>query len=133
MREAAKAIVRWATVAAFAGAAASVHALGFVNNRADWLALTPEARIGYVQGLNESLNYTFVDDTLVDALAKRGRTQCLIQRKVSASRLAELITVAYRSEQNAGLAPSAIYVLRITELCRDDINRARQEFGLGPQ
>ena len=108
-------------------------AAGYVNERAGWQALTPEARIGYVQGLNDSLNYTFVDDTLVAALAKRGRTMCLAAQKTTAAQLSELITIAYRSPQNAGLAPSAIYILRMGDICRDQINRARQDFGLGPQ
>ena len=33
------------------------------------MALTAEAKAAYVQGLNDSLNYVFVDDTLVNALA----------------------------------------------------------------
>lgn len=118
--------------AATASPATTAHALGFVNNRSEWTALSREARVGYVEGLNDSLNYTFVDDTLVNALAKRGRTQCLVERGITAARLAELITIAYRSEQNANLAPAALYVLRITDICRDTINRARQDFGLGP-
>lgn len=111
---------------------APAGALGFVNDKAAWQALTPEARIGYVQGLNDSLNYTFVDDTLVAALAKRGRTICLAQQKTTAAQLSELITIAYRSPQNAQFAPAALYILRMGEICRDQINRARQEFGLGP-
>lgn len=113
--------------------AGTAHALGYVNNRDQWQALTPEARIGYVQGLNDSLNYSFVDDTLVNALAKRGRTQCLIERQLTSAKLVELIDIAYRAEQNRNLAPAALYIIRITEICRDAINRSRQEFGLGPQ
>jgi hypothetical protein len=125
-------VVRLGLTTLLAGAATAAGAVGFVNNRAEWLALTAEARAGYVQGLNDSLNYTFVDDTLVNALAKRGRTQCLVQRKISAAQLADLITAGYRNDQYVGLAPSAVYILRITELCRDEINRVRQEYGLGP-
>lgn len=108
-------------------------AAGYVNDKAAWQALTPEARIGYVQGLNDSLNYTFLDDTLVNALAKRGRTACLAGQKTTAAQLSELITIAYRSPQNAALAPSALYIMRMGDICRDYINRARQDFGLGPQ
>ena len=124
------------TATAFAaalGAGGAAHAAGYVNDRAGWQALTPEARIGYVQGLNDSLNYTFLDDTLVNALAKRGRTACLAGQKTTAAQLSELITIAYRSPQNALLAPSALYILRMGDICRDYINRARQDFGLGPQ
>ena len=111
---------------------APAAATGYVNDAAAWAALTPEARIGYVQGLNDSLNYTFLDDTLVNALAKRGRTACLVDHKMTAAELSELITIAYRSRPNAVLAPSALYIIKMTDICRDYINRARQEFGLGP-
>lgn len=119
--------------AAVAGLPGTVNAAGYVNDRAGWQALTPEARIGYVQGLNDSLNYTFVDDTLVAALNKRGRTACLAAQRTTAAQLSELITIAYRSQQNAVLASSAIYILKMSDICREQINRARQEFGLGPQ
>lgn len=105
---------------------------GFVSNREGWLALSPEARLGYVQALNDSLNYTFLDDTLVNALSKRGRTACLIEKKTNAAQLSELITIAYRSESNARFAPQAIYILKMTDICREYINRERQGFGLGP-
>lgn len=107
-------------------------AAGFVANRDGWQALSAEARLGYVQSLNDSLNYTFLDDTLVNALSKRGRTACLIDRKTTAAQLSELISIAYRSEANARLAPQAIYILKMTDICRDYINRERQGFGLGP-
>jgi len=113
--------------------ASGAGAVGFVNNRTQWDNLTAEARIGYVQALNDSLNYSFVDDTLVNALAKRGRTQCLIDQNLTASMLVDLINTAYQDEQSQLLPPSAVYVLRITSICRDYINRSRQEFGLGPQ
>ncbi len=124
-----------ATLAALTLAAAlpsSAGASGYVNNANGWAALTPEARIGFVQGLNDSLNYTFLDDTLVNALAKRGRTTCLAEQKITASRLSELITIAYRAPQNTNLAPPAVYILKMSDICRDYINRARQDFGLGP-
>lgn len=121
-----------ATVSALTVLPGSALAGGYVNDRAGWQALTPEARLGYVQGLNDSLNYTFLDDTLVNALSKRGRTACLVAQKTTSAKLSELITIAYRSEQNAFVAPSAIYILRMTDICREHINRARQEFGLGP-
>lgn len=133
-RAAGRVLARLAAGALALGPALSgpAEAAGFVNDRTAWQALTPEARIGYVQGLNDSLNYTFVDDTLVAALAKRGRTACLVQQRTTAAQLSELITIAYRSPQNAPLAPSAIYILRMTDICREFINKARQDFGLGP-
>jgi len=124
------------TITAAAGllcASAGVSAVGYVNNRAQWLALSPQARIGYVQALNDSLNYTFVDDTLTEALAKKGRTDCLKARQITALKLSELITVAYDNERLQNLAPSAIYIVKMADICNDYINRARLEFGLGPQ
>jgi len=120
-----------ATVLVFGASPAS--ALGYVNNRSDWLALTQEARVGYVQALNDSLNYSFVDDTLVDALAKKGRTDCLVAHNMTASTLVGYITATYRDDKYANFAPSAVYIILMGEYCRDYINRARQEFNLGPQ
>ncbi len=109
------------------------QAEGFVNTRAGWLALTPEAKAAYVQGLNDSLNYFFVDDSLIEALAKRGRTRCLIEQRATAAGLAAQMTAAYEQPQFSTASPVAVYVLKIGELCRPYINRERQEFGLAPQ
>jgi hypothetical protein len=106
---------------------------GFVNTRGGWLALTPEAKAAYVQGLNDSLNYSYVDDSLVEALAKRGRTRCLIEQRVTAAILAAQISSAYEQPQFERMSPVAVYIIKIGELCRPYINRERQEFGLGPQ
>lgn len=106
---------------------------GFVNTRGGWLALTAEAKAAYVQGLNDSLNYFYVDDSLTEALAKRGRTRCLIEQRVTAAVLAAQITAAYDDVQFERFSPVAVYILKIGELCRPYINRERQEFGLGPQ
>lgn len=106
---------------------------GFVNTRGGWLALTPEAKAAYVQGLNDALNYSYVDDSLVEALAKRGRTRCLIEQRVTAAVLAAQISSAYEQAQFERMSPVAVYIIKIGELCRPYINRERQEFGLGPQ
>lgn len=105
---------------------------GFVNTRAGWLALTSEAKSAYVQGLNDSLNYSYVDDSLTEALAKRGRTRCLVEQRVTAAVLAAQISAAYEEEQFARFSPVAVYILKIGELCRPYINRERADFGLGP-
>lgn len=110
-----------------------VLAEGFVNTRGGWLALTAEAKAAYVQGLNDSLNYFFVDDSLTEALAKRGRTKCLIEQRVTAAVLSAQITAAYNEAQYERFSPVAVYILQIGQLCRPYINRERQEFGLGPQ
>ena len=126
-------MVHW-TIGAFAMiSAVPAAAEGFVNSKGGWMSLTTEAKAAYVQGLNDSLNYFFVDDSLTEALAKRGRTKCLIEQRVTASVLAQQITRAYTEEQYSRFSPVAIYILQIGELCRPYINRERQEFGLGPQ
>jgi hypothetical protein len=122
----------WLAIVA-AAAPAPAAAAGFVNNRDGWMALQPQARMAYVQGLNDSLNFVFVDDTLVDALVKRARTRCLIDQKTTAAILSDRITMAYRDERNAGFAPTAIYILKMAEVCRSYVNEERQGFGLGPQ
>ncbi|MEO5706716.1 MAG: hypothetical protein ABIT10_12440 [Alteraurantiacibacter sp.] len=122
-----------AAAALLATLAQPTQAEGFVNTRAGWLALTAEAKAAYVQGLNDSLNYFFVDDTLIEALAKRGRTRCLIEQRATAAGLAAQITAAYDQPQYMTAAPVAVYVLKVGELCRPYINRERQEFGLAPQ
>ncbi len=106
---------------------------GFINTRNGWLALTAEGKAAYVQGLNDSLNYFYVDDTLTEALAKRGRTQCLVEQRITAAVLSAQITAAYEDAQFSRFSPVAVYILKIGELCRPYINRERAEFGLGPQ
>ncbi|MFC3096800.1 hypothetical protein [Alteraurantiacibacter palmitatis] len=122
-----------AVLAAALAAPVPAAAEGFVNTRGGWMALTAEAKAAYVQGLNDSLNFFYVDDTLVEALAKRGRTRCLVEQRVTAAALSTIITNAYNEPQFARSSPVAVYVLKIGELCRPYINRERQEFGLGPQ
>ena len=98
------------------------------------MALTPESKAAYVQGLNDSLNYVFVDDTLTNAMAKKGRTECLVALQTSSSLLADRITYAYTKDKNmAGYAPTAVYIIKMGELCRSYINRERAAYGLGPQ
>lgn len=111
---------------------ATASAAGYVNNRAGWYALTKEAKIGYAQGLNDSLNYVFTDDTLSEALVKRGRTVCLVEQKTTASSLSDQITATYKDDRFANVAPTAIYILRMAEVCKTSINAVRLEYGLGP-
>ena len=117
---------------AVAVTAGTANAAGYVNNRAGWYALTKEAKIGYAQGLNDSLNYVFTDDTLSEALIKRGRTLCLVEQKTTAAGLADQITSTYKDDRFASVAPTAIYILRMAEVCKTNINAVRLEYGLGP-
>lgn len=104
---------------------------GYVNTGGQWLALTPEQRAGYVQGLNDSLNFVFSDDSLVNALAKQGRTKCLAAQKTTSAILADRITTAYRDPRFARLAPTGVYIVKMQEVCRAYINDERARFGLG--
>jgi hypothetical protein len=105
---------------------------GYVNDRRAWLALSHEARAGYVQGLNDSLNYIFADETLPNALAKKARNKCLAAQQTSAAILADRITTAYRDDRYAALAPTAVYIIKMQETCQSYINDERAQFGLGP-
>lgn len=105
---------------------------GYVNNRAQWLALTPEARAGYVQGMADSLNYMYADDSLSTALAKRARNRCLSEQRTTAAILADRITTGYKDERLAGLAPPAMFFIKMSEVCKSYINQERISFGLAP-
>lgn len=120
-------------LAAFLAMLAPVAAqAGYVNNRDGWLRLTPEAKSGYVQGLNDSLNYIFSDDTLPNAVAKKGRNACLAAQRTTSAILADRITTAYKDARYASLAPTAIYIIKMQEVCRSYINAERATFGLPP-
>lgn len=112
--------------------AASASAAGYINNKTGWMALSPEAKAAYAQGLNDSLNYVFIDDSLTDALAKKGRTECLVAMQTNSSLLADRITQAYSDNRLADYAPTAIYIIKMGEICRSHINKERAAFGLGP-
>jgi hypothetical protein len=110
-----------------------VSAAGYVRDRDTWMALSPEAKIGYAEALSDSLNLIFADDTLAQALAKQGRLTCLISNKITGNALADIMTKAYSDNRFAQLAPSAVYIIKITAECHDYIDKARLAYGLGPQ
>lgn len=112
---------------------AAAKADGYVDTRAGWMRMPVEAQAAYVQGLNDGLNYHFSDDSLENAIAKRGRTTCLREQNVTAAVLARTITEAYAQEQYQSLAPVAVYIIRVGEICRPYINTERRAFGLSPQ
>ena len=105
---------------------------GYVNNRDGWLRLSAEGRAGYVQGMNDSLNYIFNEDSLANALAKRARTECLAKQRTTSAILADRITTAYRDDRFADLAPTAMYIIKMQEVCKSYINDQRGSFGLPP-
>lgn len=122
---------RWLCVTVAVLLPISAHA-GYVNAGDQWLALTPEQKAGYVQGMNDSLNYIFSDDSLPNAVAKKGRTRCLALQKTTSAMLADRITTTYKDARYARLAPTAVYIIKMQEVCRSYINEERASFGLGP-
>ncbi len=110
-------------------------AIGFVNNGTQWLALSAEEKFSYVRGLNDAANFVFIDDSLDAAIAKTGRTKCLVEKKVTTAILADMLTTAYDKEgaRYGQLAPLVVYLARVGEFCRDVIVRERAGFGLPPQ
>ena len=112
-------------------APAAVHASGFVNNGAAWLALPPEAKVAYVQGLSDSVNFIYVNDDLPTAIVKLARTRCLVEQKTTAAVLSDRITTSYtKFPAFAGHAPDFVYIARMNDLCGDFIKQERGRFGL---
>ena len=111
----------------------SISAEGYVDTRAGWSRMPLDAQAAYVQGLHDGLNYHFSDDSLENAIAKRGRTNCLKEQGITAAVLARTISQAYDLEQFQGLSPVAVYIIRIGEICRPYINSERRAFGLPAQ
>jgi hypothetical protein len=108
------------------------RAAGYVNDRQGWLAMPPESRAGYILGINDSANLVYLDDSLVTAVGKKGRTRCLQQQKTTAAILADRITMAYREDRFASMSPSIVYILKMNQVCKTYIDAERAQFGLGP-
>ena len=113
----------------------SAMANGFVNNSEQWLNMTGDGRTSYVRGLNDSVNFVFVDDNLDAAIAKVGRTKCIVQLRLTPAMISDILTNAYNREDGAynRLAPLVVYVSRLGEICRETINNERASFNLPPQ
>lgn len=107
-------------------------ASGFINDGQAWAKLTASEKSAYVIGLSDSINYVFVDDTLVNALAKRGRTRCLMERKITPDAIVNKIDLGYRDDKLAGFPPPVIYILKLGEVCKFFVDQERLTFGLGP-
>lgn len=124
-------------IACLAAIATSAQAQvrGFINNGEQWNAATDAEQAYYVRGLNDSANFVFVDDGLDAAVAKVGRTKCLIEKRTTVATIAGMITDAYTKEAKifSNLPPMVIYLSKVGQHCKDVINRQRIEFGLPPQ
>ena len=120
------------TIALAMAASSAAMAAGYVNDRKQWLSMKPEARAAYAQGMNDSQNFIYADDTLAEAMVKRGRTKCLLELKTGADTLAENITFMYKNNDYMNLPPSAMYIITMAKICKVYIDLERAAFGLGP-
>lgn len=126
-------LYRLALVGALAGAATGTHARGFLNSENNWEAMPPDARAAYVQGLNDSANFIFINDDLATAVLKLARTRCLIEHKTSAATLAAAITSVYVNNRGfANQPPIVAYVAYMGQSCKTIINEERQRLELPP-
>ena len=110
---------------------APCYAGGFVNSGDAWIALAPEAKAAYVQGLNDGINVIIPTDDLSTAITKVARTRCLAEQRTTSAILADRITQGYIREDGFKLQPPAVvYLSRMFLACRDIINQERGKFGL---
>ncbi len=117
--------------AALLASAGPVHASGYVNNGDGWLVMPPQAKAAYIQGLNDTINFVYVNDDLDTAIVKVARTRCLIETKTTPVILSDMITTAYT--KNPGLKvqpPIVVYVSRMADICKSIINQERTRMGL---
>ena len=122
-----------ACLAALPGGAALASA-GYINNADQWNRLSPAEKAAYVQGLNDTANFVFVNDDLATGLVKAARTRCLIQTKMAPNMLSDVITAAYaKTPALHSQPPMIVYVARLAEICRPIINEERVRIGLPPQ
>jgi hypothetical protein len=117
----------------FALAPAAALASGFVYNADTWLALPPQARQAYAQGINDAANYVYTTDDVGQAVVKIARTRCLIEQRTTAAILADRITMAYTNEAAfRNTPPNIVYFAKMAIYCREFINQERDRMGLPP-
>jgi len=113
--------------------ALTATASGFVNDGPSWLKMPPGAQAAYIQGVNDSSNFVYVNDDLATATVKLARTRCLIEQKITATMLASQITATYNANRSStNQPPLAIYVLLMSGNCKNYINQERGRMGLPP-
>jgi hypothetical protein len=112
---------------------AALAAAGYVNNAEQWSRLAPAERAAYVQGVNDTSNFVYLNDDLATGIIKAARTRCLIQTKMAPNLLSDVITTAYdKTPQLRSQPPMVVYLSRLNEICRPVINEERARFGLPP-
>lgn len=112
---------------------AATLASGFVYNAQTWLALPPQAKQAYAQGINDAANYVYVTDDVGAAVVKFARTRCLIEQRTTAAILSDRITTAYTTEPVfTNTPPNIVYFAKMALYCRDYIAQERVRIGLPP-
>lgn len=119
--------------AALLVATPTLAAAGFVNNAGAWARLSPDTQAAYVQGLNDTANYIFVNDDLPTAIVKVARTRCLVEQRTTAAMLANAIGTIYsRDPKLKEQPPSVLYIQMMAAACRNIINQERARMSLPP-
>lgn len=96
----------------------SAYAAGFIEGRADWMALTPDQRQTYVRGALDAQLVHFNTDTKADTQRKLALPKCLVDLKVTSRDLADLVTRGYAEDLSSwGLAPPVILIQQLFKLC----------------
>ena len=112
---------------------AAATASGFVYNAQTWLALPPQAKQAYAQGINDAANYVYVTDDVGAAVVKFARTRCLIEQQTTAAILSDRITMAYMNEAVfKNTPPNIVYFAKMAYYCREYIAQERDRLGLPP-
>lgn len=129
-----RALPLW-TLPFLALAPAPAHAgSGYINDGDTWLKLTPVERAAYIQGVNDTANFTFINDDAGTLVLKYARTRCMIDMKMTPNILADVVTTAYtKSPELKSQPPYFVYVTRLQDICRNTINQERLRLGLPTQ
>lgn len=110
---------------------AFAQARGYVVNGQGWMRMSPQERVAYVQGLNDSVNHPYVDDDLETAVVKYARTRCLIELKIAPNVLSDVITNGYgQRPEMMRETPLFVYVVRLSDICKRFITEERAKMGL---
>ena len=126
-----KLMIGWVAAALLASSSAFGQARGYVVNGEGWMKMSPQEKAAYVQGLNDAVNFPYVNDDLETAVTKLARSRCLVETKTAPNILSDIITTAYtRNPALMKETPLFVYVVRLGDICRLVINEERARMGL---
>ena len=107
-------------------AAPSVCLADFIGNRAQWDALSANAKASYITGAYDGVNVRYFDDSRDIQAIKAGREACVIARKIVTDGLARLVDEGYASDSSrSSLPPYAVLMSQLSKMCAEDIQRER--------